>query len=206
MRSRGIAKRSARRRTSATSPASTTTNFHQAPRRRNSRIASGLIRLASGTPEPASFTETFHWATATAGEGCRLLHHLVQRHLAPSPGIPGVFGVTPRAAHGAALEPDEDGGHPRGGALSLDRKENFGDAAGQGFSKVSSLEHAGVSSIRTRRRLTPGGSAWRIASHASRVRISAVGVWLKRQTFSGASIWTPMMAATGGASRARSVA
>ena len=69
IRSRGKANRSMSCSTSATSPWSATTNFHHAPRLRKSRIASGLIRLASGTPELASFSDTFHWSTGTGGGG-----------------------------------------------------------------------------------------------------------------------------------------
>src|SRR5262249_31407969 len=69
MLSRGSAKRSARRRTSPTSAGSLTTNFHQAPRSRNARIAAGLIRVCSGTPEPASLTETFHWTRPVMSGG-----------------------------------------------------------------------------------------------------------------------------------------
>ena len=49
-RSRGSAKRSVSRSTSPISPGSLTTNFHQASRARNARIAPGLIRRSSATP------------------------------------------------------------------------------------------------------------------------------------------------------------
>src|SRR5439155_1112108 len=41
---------------------------------------------------------------------------------------PGVLGVAPRAADGASLEADEDGGGARGHALALDRGEDLAHA------------------------------------------------------------------------------
>ena len=62
----------------------------------------------------------------------------VEGDLAPPGGVPGVLGVTPFAAHRAALEPGEDRRHPGGRALALYRVEDFRDASRHGSTKEGS--------------------------------------------------------------------